>query len=969
MPTRWLSIRKRNPLLHNESTAEPSAKQQEFDFAFGESSSAGQGASGRIGPRLVQIRPTTSGSPTGKRKLRVEVPSIRPRTSDNHKPSPLQNVNGISKSEDSLIGLAFGSPSHPPAFFCGPPEESSAVDQNPVLRQHPETPGTAAQMHSKRWRKLGTLFKSRQAAIRRDDVPSGPTIGLPTGFVVLDKDPAAESPKVEGDKQRTTQPDHPRRDAPPPPPIEKNQKSSILKTSDLVIQKPEDDLISRPSTATATDAGSTGEPYTRPPLPKLELDIPFNLPAAKRSSSLLARRSKALDSLKSFDDSRPTTQGTNNGDSDERRNPESEPLTPLMPPRRLTTPTMTRSPAASKYSLFPTTSPAPVKIVGRVPGSDHDTLPPSQLRRSATSPARLSPMQDHFSSVPKPEPLNPNKIASMNEHAIHSPEDNTASTDREAPWSSAHSFQSSVSSATTVDEIFFDIKSFRDSKGVEDGQFVMTRPDSVQVELARTRSKRAPAPSHLRHVEASSGSAGDVPERITLIPPEPPAASSGAHSALTTKHTSVNTAYFDEAIAAVERLTAPTGSAASAVEKVPSIPTLTIAHHDEKPHQLAPIVTVQQVRPSDHQSRLTSKTHEEVGRLIPSPVVEVKEDESPRSNVSPISVARSPSVQQPQATKGVPPRLTAIKRVDRPIDDSPTIPQGPPSPKRTAKPTTAPSDDKPPPVPKKDAKFIPLSKYAAKSTVTAIEQRAGVVPTRPVRANTEDLALRSAAPRASKERSATLPSSLQPHSHDVVHKSSLRGLEKVIPPRPNPVASNPVTAEVAVARTVSLSRKQSARIHVPGPRLAARRAEAQAQAQAQSQAQPSSQSQLQVGPPPQQHMRNPSSTSQRSNKSQRTFLGGGHRHKRTASSAKSASRASKDLSANKNALKVTKPQPDGKTGSSFGKFLWSKESEKQLIKEARKWEILEKKSYSPVVVQAARGHRPGVSVGLVVESI
>ncbi|KAH0844984.1 hypothetical protein FOPE_09251 [Fonsecaea pedrosoi] len=966
MPTRWLSIRKRNPLLHNASTAEPTAKQQDFDFAFEDSSATGQSAAGSVGPRLVQIRPTTSGGPTGKRKLRVEVPSIRPLTSENHRPSPLQNVNGVSKSEDSLIGLAFGSPSHPPAFFCVPPEQSGVFDQSPVLRQHQETSSNTAQMNSKRWRKLGTLFRSRQAAIRRDEVPSGPTIGLPTGFVVLDKDTASETTKADGDKLRTTQPEHPRRDAPPPP-VEKDQRSLTAKTTDLVIQKPEDDSISRPSTATATDSGSVREPYTRPPLPKLELDIPFNLPAAKRSSSLLARRSKALDSLKSFDDSRPTTKGTGNGEHDDHKGPESEPSTPLMPPRRLTTPTMTRSPAASKYSLFPTTSPAPVKIVGRIPDSGYDYLPPTQLRRSATSPARLSPMQDHF-SVPKPQPLNPIKIASPNDQTINSPEDNTASTDREPPWSSAHSLQSSVSSATTVDEIFFDIKSFRDSKGVEDGHFVMTRPDSVQVELARTRSKRAPPPSHLRHVEASATGASGVSERHTPIPPEPPAASSGGLSAWTTKHTSVNTAYFDEAIAAVERLTAPTGSATSAAEKIPSVPTLTIANHDEKSNQPPPVVTVQYQWSSDHQSRLGSKTHEEVGRLIPSPVVEIKEDDSPRSNASTVKVARSPSVQQSQAPKSVPPRVAAVKRVDRPIDDSPTIPQGPPSPKRTAKSTTtSPADDKPPPVPKKDAKFIPLSKYAAKSTVTAIEQRSGVIPSRPVRANTEDLALRSAAPRASKERSATLPSSLQPHSHDAMQKSSLRGLEKTVPPRSNPVASNPVTAEVAVARTVSLSRKQSARIHVPGPRLAARRAEAQAQAQAQ--AQTSSQSHLRTGSAQKNHARNPSTTSQRSNKSQRSFLGGGHRHKRTASSAKSASRGSKDLSGAKNTLKVTKPQPDGKAGSTFGKLLWSKESEKQLIKEARKWEILEKKSYSPIVVPAARGHRPGVSVGVVLENV
>jgi hypothetical protein len=46
-----------------------------------------------------------------------------------------------------------------------------------------------------------------------------------------------------------------------------------------------------------------------------------------------------------------------------------------------------------------------------------------------------------------------------------------------------------------------------------------------------------------------------------------------------------------------------------------------------------------------------------------------------------------------------------------------------------------------------------------------------------------------------------------------------------------------------------------------------------------------------------------------------------------------------------------------------------REKEKALIQEAKKWEILEKKSYSPVVVQAGGGHRPGLSVGLVVENV
>ena len=937
MPTKWLSIRKLNPIC-SESESQCTIRPQEFDFAFGEQPPTTQATPPRAGPRLVQTRPTTSGGTTGKRKLPVEEPSSRPRTTENHKTSPLPNTNAISKSEDSFIGLAFGSPSHPPANFSAPSDELGSAEQNHFSHRY-----QAGQMQSKRWRKFGTLFKSR-LAVKRDEVPSGPTISLPTGLVVLDKDPPMQQDNVENQKSRLGYPERPDRDFPPPPP----KKDDILgrKAANLPVEDFEEDPIKRPFTADATDAGSSVQKaHSRPPIPKLELAIPRNLDFGQRSTSLLARRSKTLESLKSFEDSRPTIKTISTGDSVGSSKGTSEDITPLMPPRRLTTPTMTKSPAASKYSLFPTTSPALVKFIGRVPSSEHETLGPGQLKRSVTSPARLSPMQDRFSIVPTPEPLNPRRTE-PNDQESPSPEDNTASTDRSAPWSSAHSFQSSVSSATTVDEIFFDIKSFRDSKGVEDGQFVMTRPDSAQVELARTRSKKAFPGSRLRQMEAFAADEGS--EQTTPVPSEPPAASTEVPSAWPNKHSSVNTAYFDEAIAAVERLTTPIGSTANP-GKMTSIPKVTIAHHDDKP--LQQVSKPQFGKPSEPHLRLTSKSHGEVSRLIPSPVVEVRENDLPKTYISPTMAPISQTAEQNQFVKVVSPRMAAMKYTEWPIADSPTIPRGPSSPERPPMPSS-PLADKPPPVPKKDAKFIPMSKYAPKGTVVAIEKRAGITPKRPVRANTEDLAQPSSPPRSPKERSATQASSLQSQPHHSPQNSSLRGLVKAVPHRPNPVGLNPIgTAEVAVARTVSLSRKQSARVLVPGPRLAARRAEAHAQPAAQPKRQPST------------HSRNVSTTSQKSTKSTKSILG--HRHKRTTSSAKSAIRQSTDFSASR--TKVTKASSHGKSGS-FGKCMWSKESEKQRVKEARKWEILEKKSYSPVVVQAERGHRHGLSIGLVVES-
>lgn len=953
MPTRWLSIRKKNPSLHNNH-AQPDASgntnPQGFDFAFADLPKH----SIQLNSRPVELpRPKTSGA-SAKRKLRVEVPQRRPLTSDAQQTSTSQVSNGTVKSQESSIGLALGSPGHPPVAFRSP--EASPSDDQPSSRHHYYPPGVerALQMQSKRWKKFGILFKTRQALIRRDDISPGPTIGLPTGFVVLDKSPTSQTSNLESLSQRTIPVYDIEDDAVPPPPIEKSPRF-MVPPPEKPSEQQEEDVRSRPSTA--TDADSLIETYTRPPLPKLELDIPIPTPPfdrysvmfknvpANRSSSLLARRSKTLDSLISYEDSRPTTKGGEQDRIPANDTDAAESLTPLMPPRRLTSPT-TKSPLVSKYSLFPAPSPAPVKVTGRIPfleSSNSSNL--GQLKRSATSPARLSPMQDRF-SVNKPEPLNPKRFI-PGELMMQSPEDNTASTDRSNPWSADHSLQSSMSSNTTVDDIFFDIRAFRDSKGVEDGQFVMTRPDSTAVELARTKSKKSAPSSHLREVQASSPATPTEPQAAPPPPPPPKSTTTTAQtSAVTTKHTSVNTAYFDEAIAAVERLTSPRDATQAEAEKIPpimiSVPVPTIPHRvDDKTYSWIHNGANHHKMGEHQYSRLASKSREEVSRLIPSPVAELKEDLSPKAiSKAPFPLPPTqPQLSEPrtlrQFAKVISPRILSVRQADRPCDDSPTLPQGGPiiRPSHYVVSPLSPNEDKPPPVPEKDAKFIPLSKFAAKGTVTAIE-RTGITPqTRHLRSNTDTpTSTPTSASSRNKERSATLPSSNM-NSPAMIHpaKSSLQGLEKTIPPRPNPVALNPVQSSdvVAVARTVSLSRKQSARVNVPGPRLSAHRAGTHPQPSPGAKSSASSQK--------------PSHG--RSN-SKSGILG--HRHRRSASQSRS-----------KDKIKITKREVP---------LAESKEREKAMIKEAKKWEILEKKSYSPIVVQAARGHKPGVSVGIVVEN-
>ncbi|KAK4936937.1 hypothetical protein LTR10_022315 [Elasticomyces elasticus] len=906
MPTRWLSVGHRNPSQNNNSNPHSRAKQKGFDFAFSDSTTSTPNSTCRTfySARSVGPRPTTSGCPSGKRKPPIDAPLKRPQTSDNHKASPLKNKHVALNADHSLIGVAFGSPSHPPASFGIPPAEHIDQEEDPSLRYCAPFTERPFQMNSKKWqKKLGTLFKARQIAIKREDVPSGPTVGLPTGLVVMDKSPASPNHAfAEHRLQPLSQVEPPQREPPPPP---KDSKSV-----DKPGRRPQQDLVSRPSTA--TDASTWSELYPRKPVPKLELEIPTqplerfsvmfrNLPAARRSSSLLARRSKTLDSLRSFDDSRPNT--SYGEDTVAKTTPD--PLTPLMPPKLMSVATPTRSPAASKYSLFP--SPAPIKPTGRTHVSDKQN---HQLKRTASSPAALSPMQNYFSFA-RPEPLNPKRMESS-EQIFNSPEEHTASTDRRSPWSAAHSLQSSVSSATTADDIFFfDIKSFRDSKGVEDGQFVMTRPDSAAVELVRTKSKKGAVSSRLREVETPQSDNGEQAANTTTAVHTPDDTSTTRHISVapttttssTTKHTSVNTAYFDEAIAAVERLTSPTTVSEEPIPPFPfAIPTVAIAAHTSE--QSSQPASSQHLQP-----RSRRRSREDITRLIPSPVVEVKEDLSPRSDTT---------ITTPHPQPLVLPHVSAIKLVDRPIGDSPTLPHGPLTLRRPVPTVTAnDTEDKPPPVPKKDAKFIPLSKYAARNTVTKIEQT-GIIPTRPTRSDTDNTLrppIRSPSMRVamSKERSATLPSS-----------TSLQGLEKTVPPPshspsqagPGHSVSNSV-AEVAVARTVSVIRKQTATARVVVPRKG-------------------------------EGVDGSGSVDE----DNRFIVGSGlgrHRHKRSTS---------KSQSKDKIKVKVTKrEQPD--RNSTYQK----------MAKEARKWEILEKKAYSPIVVQARSGHKPGLSVGLVVESI
>lgn len=440
---------------------------------------------------------------------------------------------------------------------------------------------------------------------------------------------------------------------------------------------------------------------------------------------------------------------------------------------------------------------------------------------------------------------------------MSSPEDKTASIDQTDPRSTNHSLQSSMSSSTTMDEIFFDIKSFRDSKGLEDEQqFVINRPESAVVQLARTRSKA-------NRTHKPGGDNIPAGNKLTL---------SSLRNEILDKHASVstvNTAVFDEVIAAVEEFATPTSA------KKSGSPVLNATHTTAGTATRSKADLEMKLLPPDPVLPARSASvsrRDQMSRNIPSPVIEEvsplsKKSVSPESaisarDVSPVprtvekSRAASPEPASQSTSKNSSPvesmehnhvrtdsrqhelsKSVPFKRVDTPIEDSPTIPQGPPP----RNPVPISQDDKPPPVPEKDSKFIPISKFAAKNTMSRVEQ-AGVRPARSNRSATDSI---TGSPRLNQlkhyspqiggriERSATIPmpqaqqqsrTSPQPNKSDFAHRMKAKtGGKKDVTTVAAVVQAAP-TAEVSVARTVSLARKQSAKVLVPGPKLAARRA-------------------------------------------------------------------------------------------------------------------------------------------------
>ncbi|RMZ87214.1 hypothetical protein DV736_g5557, partial [Chaetothyriales sp. CBS 134916] len=918
MPRRWLSRRGHQSNHPSSAHITPSDKPNpDFDFAFQRDlpASPPRAVPPSSGQLSTAQRPTTSNGFEARlrKKSHNDTPAFRPRTSDAHRAPfiPLCHRPTGSSSHDDLIGVAFGSPSHPPIAFRTLAAQMSPDSPYHALGHHGPLQDRQRRIFPRSWKKIGALFTAKHPTQKATEPPAN------SDQVPYQQLQASKSdellPKHSWFKYKVQIQEPPTRH-PPPPPGKDSQHEDDSIQKEVAERMPSSngktmllDPTPFPSPYPGQESGKVDKRPTRSStLPKLEISIPNqqliiedprlkHAPAAPESSSL-ERRSKTLDSLRSGSsdsnivsepDDKPTSEkcaDTNESDL----LPATRSADPSLPKPEFHLKSSSSSPTLRKYSLFPPASPTLEKNVGKIQQG-------SPLKRSLTSPAQLSPMQSNFPTT-KPRPL-ANSTKTLTEQDVASPVTNTASTEATGPWSAIPSKGSSLSSSNT-DEIFFDVKSFRDSRGMEDGKhFVMSRPDSAVVELARTRSRL-------------KSSASKEPANKTT-----PLANKEESSSVS----SVNTAAFDDAIAMVEKLSlSQIGPELSQEAKSPpeeNPPTIVPAAFPLPATSIGktPItkrdLDVKLLPPDGVLPRPQSKGRTELPNTkftVPSPIVEelspgvavslapenamtsskelsgpvlsrlrprsqsptqpqpkeMQQDSLPAdaaaaapvltvSEMKPVPNSSTAPASQPasQSTKPYPPQARAIHRIDHPIQESPTIPQSPPL--RLYSPAAAVAlDQRAPPVPQKDAKYIPLSKYAARNTISKIEL-VGVRPARLDRAATDSFLSRTEqAAKSAKgmrvERSATIPA---PRSSSSlwIQTGQAEGQERM-GPQYHRQASSPgkavvgirtvghgglhtvtavvqaaPTAEVSIARTVSLTRKQSSKVLVPGPKLAARR--------------------------------------------------------------------------------------------------------------------------------------------------
>ena len=460
--------------------------------------------------------------PTGKAYHVLE----RPKTAGGHSKSQSQSYNRpipqnvqifntgaparLTPPDEGLIGMALGSPTHPPDQTVLP-----IISPSPLAVYQSNSDGDADDFRHKsgKWKKLGDFFKAKSALAAHN--ASNP-------FYSLQPQPASHgtsspNPIPSPYKVTSTFPGNMGNGVPKKAqhvmggPTSNISSKASSAGSDRLPGKPSNDggrtrnpskTRARSRSDAASRKGATSNKSDKPPippakelaafqnsslfltgLPSLDIEIPdahmerysimfSGVLGDSTSSSLLARRSRMMEKLKMI--------------SDEANNTSTEPLPELPPkakdqnslmprsqPRRATSPSHRKE---GSFSLFP-----------QPPAANIQAPKGHRLQRSFTAPSGLSPRKETFNSHAE------QTINEEETEVDQSPSQISSSTTR-PKWSSDHSYlspASTVSSVNQENDILFDIKALSHLDENDEPQWEIISTDKVhEVDSSAKRIRR-----------------------------------------------------------------------------------------------------------------------------------------------------------------------------------------------------------------------------------------------------------------------------------------------------------------------------------------------------------------------------------------------------------------------------------------------------------------------------------------------
>lgn len=734
MPRRWLSMR-----THKEDQTSTLKATEGFDFAFGFKTDAAEAS---LASRESKRPFVFSSNPSRVRRAPdLTLLTERPSTS---RSSRYYGSHSATRSESSCIGVAFGSPLHPPQNF-GSAEPNMSPSNNCFV----DSPSPSRTPSIKKWKKLSSLFRPRSNSEKVAQ------LGCHC------------QPQVNAESHTLGVPIHiPHWRHPRPP-------SNVQDDFNTHRAVPRTDKHNeRPKTSHGYDASSFQKFMEAHPVPSLQVKIPgspferysvmFKNINATPQLTLHHRRSRVMEETTpepsllhdSIDDDLPGLKrrvtSPNMSKSDETATPGPKVSGPTGYSLFPATPSSSRPQSQHRPSHSSSSRPwtAPGQVL--TPHGNFPSPPTQQLRKS-TSKAQLR-VVDVEKDLSPPSP--PVLLGARN--------------------------VSGHSSGSSNGEIFFDVKSLRNSRGTDANQYEMTRPPSTELKIARSKSS---ARKKMLGKASISSMQEEIEESMS-------------------RSTSLQ---IDDAIALVESLTSASSlSVASTTTTETVAPRKIISQHQQA--IAAPSEDASNAAASTTPRNPPKLKREGLSIDLPPRVLESIEEKSPKTVSSRHSIALI--TEDPTITRTN--RLASRARAnsnDTKLSRA-RLMQELPLPK-------------PPTVPVKDSKLVPLSKYAPKQTAEDVVRQTGIRPARPLRSSTDNIASYNHGATVfrkqfSVERSCTMPSgSVSNPAKDAVARPIIterRSAPHMSQEAPMVVAYIKPAAEVSVARTVSLSRNASAKI-------------------------------------------------------------------------------------------------------------------------------------------------------------